>query len=245
MVTGWPGGTQSGNRRRWPAGKLARSFALGALAAITVSLSGPAFAAGQRDVLWEILGQCLDPGAAFYCTTCRAPLTGTPCATARSCAETSELWAQSAGYVALRDRKMCGCPDGFVHGLVVPRARVTGVEDPRRPDGIWAFAWGTALQRIGEEPAAALVVNPAGNRGQDQLHVHVVRLQKDARRRFAGAVTARILTLGEAWGTAARIAAGAGLADYGVLVASHPEGGFLVVVDRESPEKKYALERCR
>ena len=47
----------------------------------------------------------------------------------------------------VRDRKMCGCPADFVHGLTIPLRRVTGVEDPRLPDDIWAFAWKAGLGR--------------------------------------------------------------------------------------------------
>jgi CDP-diacylglycerol pyrophosphatase len=119
------------------------------------------------------------------------------------------------------------------------------VEDPRRPDGIWSFAWAAACDRIGDESATALVVNPAGMRDQDQLHVHIVRLQKDARQRFDAARVTVVQKLGEVWGAAGRVAQAAGLADYGVLVARRPEGGFLVLVDPESPEKDYALARCR
>ena len=212
---------------------------------ILASVAAPAHAAGSRDVLWEIVSNCLNPGVADYCANCRSPLPGTSCAAEIACKNTTELWAETEAYVALRDRKMCGCPDDFVHGLVVPRARVTGVEDPLRPDGIWGFAWATALKRIGDETAAALAVNPQGTRAQDQLHVHILRLRPDARPRFARARTARVQKLDEVWRAAGRIAAAAGLADYGILVASDPPSGFIVLVDSISPEKSYGLERCR
>ena len=128
---------------------------------------------------------------------------------------------------------------------LTPGARVTGVEDPRRPDGIWSFAWAVACDRMGDDPSAALVVNPAGMRDQDQLHVHIVRLQKDARRRFNAAQVACVQNLDEVWGAASRTALAAGLADYGVLVTRRPEGGFTVLVDEVSPERSYAIPRCR
>jgi len=222
-----------------------RSLLLAGLVLFAISVSAAANAAGSRDMLWNIIGNCLDPGIADYCANCPSPRIGTPWAAGKQCRETTEVWAESDDFVALRDRKMCGCPEDFVHGLVLPRARVTGVEDPRRPDGIWSFAWAVARGRIGEESATALAVNPAEKRAQDQLHVHIVRLQKDARLRFKATHVARVRKLDEVWSVAGRIAAQAGLADYGVLVASHPEGGFTVLVDKESPEKSYAIERCR
>jgi len=223
----------------------ARSLIVGALVLYAACAAAPADAAGSRDLLWQIIGSCLDPGVANYCTTCRAPRLEAPCAAGRRCQETLEVWAENDAFVALRDRKMCDCPDGFVHGLVLPRARVTGVEDPRRPVGIWGFAWAVACDRIGDDCAAALVVNPAGMRDQDQLHVHIIRLQKDARRRFGAVPTTTVQKLDEVWGAASRIATAAVLADYGVLVARNPEGGFTVLVDRVSPEKSYAVARCR
>ena len=229
----------------WLRRRLLRPSAVGALLLLSLSSAVPAWAAGSRDVLWDIISSCLDPGVAGYCASCRWPRLESSCAVGRPCRETIEVWAQNEAFVALRDAKMCGCPEGFVHGLVVPRTRVTGVEDPRHPDGIWDFAWGTALTRIDQQPTAALAVNPPGRRSQDQLHLHILRLQKDARARFAQALTARVAKLDQVWSAASRIAAGAGVASYGILVTSAPEGGFIVLVDSGSPEKEYGVERCR
>jgi len=211
---------------------------------LLVLLPGSALA-GNREVLWTILNTCLDPSVTDYCSSCRAPLDFTPCAAAKSCRDTTQVWVETKEFVALRDRKMCDCPEEFVHALVLPRAKVTGVEDPKRPDGIWKFAWAVAQSRIPEDAERALAVNPAGRRDQDQLHVHVVRLQKDARQRFAKAPGCRVRDLDEVWGTACRLAQAAGFADYGVLVASDTKGGYLVVVDQASTEKTYTVPRCR
>lgn len=245
-------GVLSGSRCRkgraawkWFQRQSLRGVLFAVLVVLSVSAAASADAAGQRDVLWEIVSNCLDPGGSDYCAKCRWPRMESACAAGKSCKETTELWAESYAFVALRDRKMCGCPDDFVHGLVVPRARVTGVEDPRRSDGIWGFAWTTALQKICDRQAIALAVNPAGTRAQDQLHVHIVRLEADARQRLVKARTTRVRQLEEVWSAAGRLAAAAGLADYGILVAAHPDGGFLVTVDSESPEKSYGIERCR
>ena len=224
--------------------RIARLLVFAALCLLVISVAASADAADSRYLLWGVVTSCLDPGVAGYCGKCRWPRVESSCATGMPCEETTEVWAQTEAFVALRDRKMCGCPQGFVHGLVVPRARVVGVEDPRRPDDIWVFAWAVALKKIGDQSSAALVVNPAGKRTQDQLHVHILLLKKDARARFAKALSGRVQKLAEVWFLAGNIAAAAGLSDYGILVAAHPEGGFLVVIDSASPEKSYGVERC-
>ena len=56
----------------------------------------------------------------------------------------TELWVESNNYLVISDSKMCGCPEGFVHGLALPRAHITGIEDKVLPDGIWKFAWDAA-----------------------------------------------------------------------------------------------------
>jgi CDP-diacylglycerol pyrophosphatase len=212
---------------------------LGAFAA------GCAGAAGRRDVLWEIVSTCLAPGGQAGGAPCRWPREDAAGAAGRTCTETTQVWAEAEAYVVIRDIKMCGCPMGFVHGLAMPRARVTGVEDPRRPDGIWGFAWAAARERIADETAIALVVNPARGRSQDHLHVHLVRLRDDARRRLAGR-TVRVERLAEVWSAAAGAARAAQLDDYGVLVARPLAGdGFLVLVESDSPERAYTQESCR
>src|SRR5918996_39827 len=108
--------------------------------------------AGQpsRDILHRIVAHCLDSSATDYCIRCPAPLRG-QCLLNDDCRRTTEVWAQTDEYVVIRDIKMCGCPADFVHGLAMSRALVSGVEDPKRPAGIWPFAWAVALQRIPEE----------------------------------------------------------------------------------------------
>jgi CDP-diacylglycerol pyrophosphatase len=222
-----------------------RPLLVAALILVGVCAAVPVHAAGSRDVLWNILNSCIDPGTPEGSTTCRAPRIDTPAATGKSCRETTEVWAETEAYVALRDRKMCDCPDDFVHGIVLPRSRVTGVEDPRRPDGIWSFAWAVACSKIGIDSTIALAVNPAGMRDQDQLHVHIVRLQKDARLRFRAEQVRQVTSLDEVWGAASGIAAATGLADYGILVTRNLGGGFTVLVDKASAEKSYGTARCR
>lgn len=223
----------------------ARRIVLGVAITASVSLAASACAAPSRGALWQTISTCLDPGIADYCGRCPTPLADTPCGKALGCRETTEVWGETPEYAAIRDTKACGCPAGYVHGLAIPRTRVTGVEDPRRPDGIWAFAWEVGRKRIGDESAMALAVNPKRRRSQDQLHVHIVRLLPEARARLAKVGATRVKTLVEVWRVAARSAEAAGLADYGVLVVRAPEGGFLVRVEEGSPEKMYTRARCR
>ncbi len=215
-----------------------------------VFVVGASFMAGaqttvHRDLLWGIVTTCIDLHAADYCTLCSLPRIDSPCGHGRGCKDTTEVWEETTDYVAIRDVKMCGCEEDFVHGLAIPRARVTGIEDANRPDGIWNFAWDVARKRIREETAIALAANPQGLRSQNQLHVHIVRLATDARQRFAAARSAPVRSLGEVWNAAADKAALAGLKDYGVLVTKQPEGDFLVLIDEQGPEKAYTLWKCR
>jgi CDP-diacylglycerol pyrophosphatase len=148
-------------------------------------------AAPSRNILVGIVTDCLNPGELWYCSRCASPQAGY-CGGANSCECTTEVWDQSQEYVAIRDIKMCGCPEGFVHALALPRLEVTGVEDPRRPNGLWPFAWEAARRRISDESEIALAVNPPGDRTQDHLHVRLVRLTADARRRVSALEAVRI-----------------------------------------------------
>lgn len=223
----------------------ARAVLLCLLVAAAFLSSSAAVAAESRDALFTIVSTCLDIHAPDYCEHCPAPRLESPCAQNLDCKATTEVWEETAAYVVIRDRKMCGCAPGFVHGLVIPRARIRGVEDPQRPDAIWDTAWAAARKRIADEDAIALVVNPPGSRSQDQLHVHIVRLRSDARGRFNGTRIGRVQNLSEVWAAAANKASVARLPDYGVLVVRHRDGGFLVLVDERSPERLYTLWECK
>jgi len=209
--------------------------------ALALFLAAPAFGAETRDTLWNIVSTCMDTGAADYCARCVAPRAEAGCN--RPCRNTTQVWAESPQFVVIRDRKMCGCPEDFVHGLALPRNRVTGAEDPGRPEGIWEYAWAAAARRMPENEIA-LAVNPRNRRSQDQLHVHIVKvvresLPSDPKR------MARVDTLGAVWNVAAGKAAELDWRDYGVLVVKGPETGYLVVIDDGSPEYKFTLAECR
>jgi len=216
-------------------------FAILNLIALTLLLSAPVFAADKRDILWEIVSTCLDTGAKDYCSACVAPRTEAGCD--RPCRNSTQVWAESKEFVVLRDRKMCGCPEEFVHGLAIPRNRVTGVEDSGRPDGIWEYAWAAAAQRMPENEIA-LAVNPRGKRSQDQLHVHLVRVKRESLPADPRQ-TARVDSLGSVWNAAAAKAVELAWQDYGVLVVKGADNGYLVVIDDDSTEKKYTRVQCR
>ncbi len=218
------------------------------LAVIVLTFGGCASrssAEPSRNILWRIVSECLDSAVSDYCATCLSPIAGT-CGADRSCRRTTDVWAETTAFVAIRDIKMCGCPDGFVHGLALPRTRVTGVEDPRRPAGIWPFAWAAAASRIDDPSAIALVVNPPDERTQDQLHVHLVRLGPDARSQVVGRSPARVDRLDQVWDVAARRAAAAALEHYGILVARDTaSSAYLVLVQRKSPEYEFTATTCK
>lgn len=83
----------------------------------------------------------------------------------------------AAGYAILKDRV------GATQFLLIPTARITGIEDPvvLAPDApnYWAEAWdarGYVDQRAGRTLArdeVSLAVNSVYGRTQDQLHIHI------------------------------------------------------------------------
>lgn len=195
-----------------------------------------------RNFLGHVAARCLDPGIANYCSRCALPQAGAACGQEAACMKRLDLWGQTAEFFAMRDAKECGCPASFVHGLVLPKRPVTGVEDPSRPDGIWEWAWQVGAQRISPQNLA-LVVNPPGQRSQDQLHVHLVALQEGVRPQL-DRESVGIARLDQAWSAAQRAADQRGWRDYGVLVTQASQGGWQVMVSAQSPEKAFTQYRC-
>ena len=103
------------------------------------------------------------------------------------------------GWAVLKDRR------GKTQFLLIPTARVTGIEDPAvlAPDAPnwWQAAWsarGYVMARAGRElprDALSLAINAPTGRTQDQLHIHVDCLREDVR----DALRARAASVGEAW----------------------------------------------
>ena len=122
-------------------------------------LASPSHAQSRRDILWHIVNNCLGREVAADCRAPRkAPLAAmhfNSLAEATAyCRGGTDVWGEKPGqFVAFRDIKMCACPDnrGFVHGLAIPYAKVTGVEASNRPDGLWQFAWETGLEKLGAD----------------------------------------------------------------------------------------------
>jgi CDP-diacylglycerol pyrophosphatase len=216
-----------------------RSFVLLGL----VLAAGCASAGSSRDALLRIVTDCLDTGAPRYCARCTSPQAGT-CDLQYPCTRTTEVWAETEEYVAIRDLKMCGCPDGFVHGLAMPRYPVRGPEDPRRPEGLWRFGWDVARSRIRDEREIALLINPPALRTQDQLHIHLVRLLPDARARIDSIGPVAIERLEDVWPVAAQHAAARGLTAYGVIVVQSLDRGWLVATDAGATEIAFTAARC-
>jgi CDP-diacylglycerol pyrophosphatase len=217
--------------------------------AVRSEAAGSAVARHDPSALWQIVSDCVDRETARYC--------GCP-AFARSCcgdgatADGAVVWARTERFVAIRDMVMCGCPPDFVAGLALPRARVTGIEDPRRPDGIWPFAWEVARSRIPEELEIGLAINPADARTQDQMHVHMLRLTPGARSLVDGAAAGAprgtlVIGLPTLDAVFTAIAARVGAAEmgrHGALVARRRQGGWVALVtDRTSPQA-FTRNRC-
>jgi CDP-diacylglycerol pyrophosphatase len=195
------------------------------------------------NALHRIVEACLDTGNPSYCSRCPSPQAGY-CQLDYPCSRTTQVWALNQEYVAIRDLKMCGCGAGFVHGLALPRFTVTGVEDPRRPDGIWRFAWDVARAHIPQEDEIALAVNPPELRTQDQLHLHLVRLLPGARSEVDALGPIQVERLEDVWPAATEHAAARQLASYGVILIRGLDGGWLVAAVARSPEGSFTRSRC-
>lgn len=214
------------------------------LPALALMVAAGCVSAGSSPhALHRVVANCLDTDDPRYCARCPAPQAGY-CTLDYPCSRTTQVWALNQEYVAIRDIKMCGCGPGFVHGLALPRFTISGVEDPRRPDGIWSFAWDAARGHIPQEDEIALAVNPPELRTQDQLHVHLVRLLPDARGRVSALRPLRVERLEEVWAAATEHASSRQLPSYGVIVLRSLDGGWLVAAVGESVEGGFTRGRC-
>ncbi len=221
----------------------------------------------HRDILFNIVTQCLAKpasaaGLSRYCAQCPAPLPelfarcqpGLAAAQnpAMICRKTVSVWAKNSRFAAIRDIKMCGClGSGFIHGLAIPLAKVTGLEDVSRlPPAIWRFAWSAAAGKIKDEDSIALAVNPPKWRSQDQLHIHLVRLAPGARQRIANFGPITVKGLGGIWAAEERLAKNKGLAQgsYGLILARDLTArGFEIAVipaSAGSPEYLFTQALC-
>jgi len=191
--------------------------------------------------LWSIVSTCIDRRAGDVCA---CPAFVLSCCGDRATPRDDVVWAKTKEFVAIRDLKMCGCPSGFVAGLALPRARVTGIEDPRRPEGIWPFAWQVARTRIPDERQIALAINPREARSENQMHVHMLRLRPETRAWLdasdgaapAGTTVLTLTSLDGVFAAAEARVGAARMADTGILVARTRTGWRAVLTNRSSPQ---------
>jgi len=169
-----------------------RRIRLALLAFAALLCASPARAA-DPDVLWKIVsGQCVPNQQQHQ--------------NAAPCAEVDLTGGVERGHVVLKDLV------GNAQYLVIPTARVTGIEDPAllaaKAPNYWAPAWiarfyvFARLHREMPRSAIGLAVNSVKARSQNQLHIHVSCVQPDLRRyllRRGARIRERWADLGEAY----------------------------------------------
>ncbi len=162
-----------------------------ALALVAVGAQ-PARAA-DPDVLWKIVHDQCVPNEQHHHNS--AP-----------CAQVDLTGGDERGHVVLKDLK------GNTQFLVIPTARVTGIEDPAllagKAPNYWAPAWVARFYVFARahkklpRSAISLAVNSKQGRSQNQLHIHVDCVRRDLRAylaRRAGRLPARWSDLGRAF----------------------------------------------
>lgn len=153
--------------------RLRRGAIRGVIAALVAcaALARPA-AAADPDALWKIVhGQCV-PDEQRH----RHPA---------PCAQVDIAAGVARGYVVLKDIA------GATQFLVIPTARVTGIESPAllapRAPNYWAAAWKARRYVVARadrplpRDAIALAVNSQNGRSQSQLHIHVDCVRPEVR----------------------------------------------------------------
>ena len=215
--------------------------------ATTVGSTAP-----DPDALWQIVSTCIGTQSTNYCT---CPIFSRSCCGDTATPDADVVLATTREFVAIRDMKTCGCPDDLVAALAIPRARVTGIEDPARPEGIWAFAWDVGRSRIKDDDAIALVINPRSMRTQNQFHIHILRIRPDARTQLErldvgpsgrGMLIVPVADLGRVFAAVVSALGTDQIGDRGILVMRAPDDGTFraVVTDHFSPEL-FAISKCR
>lgn len=149
---------------------------------LLVALAATSVRAANPDALWQIVhGRCVPDQQANNVPA--------PCA----------LVDLPGGYAVLKDI------DGATQFLLIPTAKVTGIEDkavlaPAAPN-YFADAWrerGMVEQRAGRtlpREAIGLAINSTYGRSQNQLHIHIDCLRPDV----IAAVQAHRAAVGPAW----------------------------------------------
>jgi CDP-diacylglycerol pyrophosphatase len=142
--------------------------------------------AADPDALWHIVHERCAPGAAAR---------GNPA----PCALVAYPLGEASGYAVLKDR------DGDSQFLLIPTAKITGIEDPAilasDATDYWAAAWSArrfTLARLGRalpRDALSLAINSPSGRSQNQLHIHVDCVRADVR----AALHAQLDAIGRQW----------------------------------------------
>ena len=194
------------------------------VALLFVAAAGCLSAGMGSDSLHRIVTNCLDTGDPRYCARSPDPQAGY-----------CKLDYPSTGRFAT-SRCAAARPASFT---VWPR-----VEDPRRPGGIWRFAWDVAREHIRQKGEIALAVNPPELRTKDQLHLHLVRLLPDARPRVDALRPIKVEGREEVWSASTEHASSRQLASSGVIPIRGRDGGWLVAAVGGSPEGRFTRSRC-
>ncbi len=198
------------------------------------------------DALWQIVATCIDrpDAAAAYCA---CPAFARSCCGDTATPDGDVVWGVTERFVAIRDMTMCGCDGGFTAGLAIPRTRVTGIEDPARPDAIWPFAWRIARERIPDELEIALAINPDDARTQNQMHVHILRLKADAQDRLeamTGTIVLHLPDLERVFTAGTERVGPAAIGVHGMLVTRRRAGGYRVVLTDETSPQAFTRNHC-
>ncbi|HEX4368169.1 MAG TPA: CDP-diacylglycerol diphosphatase [Rhodopila sp.] len=146
------------------------------LALLACVLLAPAGARADPSALWKIVnGKCVPHEQVE-----RDP---TPC----SSVNLSEGVAR--GYAVLKDR------EGIAQFLLIPTARISGIEDPKILEMNAPNYWDAALraryfvedrlQTTLPRDGIALAINSSVGRSQDQLHIHIDCIRPDVRKILA------------------------------------------------------------
>ena len=163
-----------------------RALAVPILLAFATLLAAAPSRAADPNTLWKIVSERCVPNELAH-------------ADPSPCSKVELAGGLARGYVVLKDR------DGRTQYLVMPTARVTGIESPLllAPDAPNYFA--AAWHEIGRVPRAAgrplglddlsLAVNSALGRSQNQLHIHLDCVRVDVRE----ALRRRAPSLGRHW----------------------------------------------
>jgi len=151
-------------------------------ASLALALAAPLTACADPNVLWTIVHAKCAPNEA-------ASGDPSPCLAVDP----------AGGYAVLKDRR------GATQVLVIPTAKVTGIEDPAvlapGAPNYWREAW--AARRYVQALAGqiiprdklSLAVNSMYGRSQNQLHIHVDCIRADVR----DALKANLASIGPAW----------------------------------------------